>query len=88
MGEPRVRSVGPETDLQAGLTIRRLREARGWSLQDLSFGIWDITGEEISVAVLRMMEDEGRDRRITLGEAKVIAATLGVTIDTLVKGMR
>lgn len=87
MSQPRVRSVGPEIEILAGENIRLVREALGWTLDDLSFEIRDRTGKVLTVAVLRAIEDPEDDRRLVLGEAVVIAKALEVTVDSLAKEM-
>jgi hypothetical protein len=79
----RVRSIGPEVDLIFGQNMARLRDELGWSPQELSKQIWLRAGEDLSVATILAMEDPKRERRISIGEAKAIAKTFGVTVDSL-----
>ena len=84
----RIRSVGPQVDRVAGQNVRRLRESLGWSRNDLAFQVRLVTGVDLSVAVIGAMEDPDRDRRITLGEADVLARTFKVPLEALTREIR
>ena len=99
MIQARTRSIGPEVSERTGRRIRRLRTEQGWTYQDLSLAVHDLTRDdpdgqkEISVAVLRNMENGillgsgiRQPRRIEIGEAAVLARVFGVTIDYLAGG--
>ena len=79
----RVRSIGPDVDLIFGQNMVRLRDKLGWSRQELCIQVRLRTGEDLSVATILAMEDPKRERRISIGEAKAIAKTFGVTVDSL-----
>lgn len=99
MTQARVRSIGPEVSEATGNRVYKLRNDRGWSYQDLSLRIHDMTRDDpdgqkyLSPAVLRNIElgvitgpGERVARRIAVDEAVVLARVFGISLDKLVLG--
>ncbi len=97
MTQARTRSTGTEVDERTGRRVARFRVQRGWSYRQLSLAVHDMTRDdpggpqEITPGVLRNIEDGipmgngvRQVRRVTVGEASLLARVFGMTVSELI----